>query len=83
MTDQQIYEQLSEFVSDNKRALFDRMAPLRTRHVTVVLEDIYQPHNASAVVRTSDLLGIQDLHIIENRNKFTVSPDVTDRKSVV
>lgn len=77
MTDHQLYERLAAFISDNKRALFDRMAPLRTRHVTVVLEDIYQPHNASAVVRTADLLGIQDMHIIENRNKYTVNPDVT------
>lgn len=77
MTDQQLYEQLSAFISDNKRGLFDRLAPQRTRHITAVLEDIYQPHNASAVVRTCDLLGIQDLHIIENRNKFTVNPDVT------
>ncbi len=77
MTDHQLYDRLAAFISDNKRALFDRMAPLRTRHVTVVLEDIYQPHNASAVVRTADLLGIQDMHIIENRNKYTVNPDVT------
>ena len=77
MTDQEIYERLCAFITPNKRALFDRIAPERTRHVTCVLEDIYQPHNASAVVRTCDLLGIQDLHIIENRNKYTVNPDVT------
>ncbi|MCB0763402.1 MAG: RNA methyltransferase [Flavobacteriales bacterium] len=77
MTDQETYTRLCEFISENKRDLFDRLAPLRTRHITVVLEDVYQPQNASAVVRTSDLLGIQDIHIIENRNKFTVNPDVT------
>ena len=77
MTNEQLYDRLSAFVSDNKRALFDRLAPQRTRHITVVLEDIYQAHNASAVVRTADLLGIQDMHIIENRNKYTVNPDVT------
>lgn len=77
LTDAERYIQLSAFISDNKRALFDRIAPERTRHVTVVLEDIYQPHNASAVVRTCDLLGVQDIHIIENRNKYTVNPDVT------
>jgi tRNA (guanosine-2'-O-)-methyltransferase len=57
MTDQELYERLAAFVSDNKRALFDRLAPLRTRHVTVVLEDIYQPHNASAVVNPDVTLG--------------------------
>lgn len=76
-TDAERYAQLAEFVSANKLNLFDRIAPERTRHITVVLEDIYQPHNASAVVRTSELLGVQDLHIIENRNKYTVNPDVT------
>lgn len=77
MTDLELYERLCEFITENKRALFDRIAQERTRHITCVLEDIYQPHNASAVVRTCDLLGIQDLHIIENRNKYTVNPDVT------
>lgn len=77
MTDQQLYEQLSQFISPNKRELFDRMAPLRTRHVTVVLEDIYQSQNASAVVRTSDLVGLQDIHVIENRNAYQLNPDVT------
>jgi tRNA (guanosine-2'-O-)-methyltransferase len=77
MEDQAMYERLCAFLSDNKRELFERLAPLRTRHITCVLDDIYQAHNASAVVRTCDLLGIQDLHIIENRNKYTVNPDVT------
>lgn len=76
-SDAERYTQLAAFISDNKRSLFDRIAPERTRHVTVVLEDIYQPHNASAVVRTAELLGVQDIHIIENRNKYTLNPDVT------
>jgi len=77
MTDHELYEQLSQFVSPNKRELFDRFSALRTRHVTVVLEDIYQSQNASAVVRTSDLVGIQDVHVIENRNAYQLNPDVT------
>jgi tRNA (guanosine-2'-O-)-methyltransferase len=77
LTDAQLYDRLCSFISENKRALFDRIAPERTRHVTVVMEDIYQPHNASAVVRTCDLLGVQDIHIIENRNKYVMNPDVT------
>lgn len=77
LTDAELYERLADFISPNKRALFDRIALERSRHVTVVLEDIYQPHNASAVVRTCDLLGVQDIHIIENRNKYTLNPDVT------
>ncbi len=77
MTDQELYEKLSAFISDNKRSLFDRLAPLRTRHITVVLEDIYQSQNASAVVRTADLTGIQDIHVIEDRNTYRIDRDVT------
>ncbi len=76
MDDQQLYDRLSAFVTEHKRALFDRIAPTRTRHVTVVLEDIYQSQNASAVLRTCDLVGIQDVHVIENRNTYTVNKDV-------
>jgi tRNA (guanosine-2'-O-)-methyltransferase len=48
----------------------------RTRYLTVVLEDIFQPHNASAVLRTCECFGIQDVHIIENKNQYTINPDV-------
>ena len=65
-----------EFVSEHKKQLFEEKIQFRTKYLTVVLEDIYQPHNASAVLRTSDCFGIQDVHIIENRNKYEVNPDV-------
>jgi tRNA (guanosine-2'-O-)-methyltransferase len=50
---------------------------LRTRYLTVVLEDIYQSHNASAVLRSCDSFGIQDVHVIENKNTFELSTNVT------
>jgi tRNA (guanosine-2'-O-)-methyltransferase len=64
------------FISDNKRNKFDAIIANRTRYLTVVLEDIYQPHNASAVLRSCDCFGIQDVHIIENENPYEVNPDV-------
>ena len=67
---------LSGFVTKNRIQIFNQVLSDRTRYITVVLEDLYQPHNASAVLRTCDCFGIQDVHIIENRNKYTVNPDV-------
>ena len=58
-----LYERATELFSDNKRQLFDRLAPLRTRHLCVVLEDIYQSHNASAVLRSCDCFGVQDVQV--------------------
>jgi tRNA (guanosine-2'-O-)-methyltransferase len=67
---------LLEFISENKRNKFDEVIRLRTRYLTIVLEDIFQPHNASAVLRSCDCFGVQDVHIIENSNKYQVNPDV-------
>ena len=77
MTDLELYTRFCELITDNKRLLFERIAQLRTRHVTVVLEDIYQSQNASAVVRTADLTGIQQIHVIEDRNKYQIDRGVT------
>jgi len=41
-----------------------------------LLEDIYQSQNASAVLRTCDCTGIQDVHIVEERNEYEINPDV-------
>ncbi|MFZ4520975.1 MAG: TrmH family RNA methyltransferase [Bacteroidales bacterium] len=67
---------LSNFVTEERFQKFSDTLRYRTRHLTIVLEDIFQSHNASAVLRTCDCFGIQDVHIIENRNKYEVNPDV-------
>lgn len=67
---------LTPMVNENRLMLIDKILDLRTRYVTLVLEDIYQPHNASAVLRTCDCFGIQDVHIIENRNRYELNPEV-------
>lgn len=67
---------LIQFVTPHKQELFDEVIQQRTRYLTVVLEDIFQSQNASAVLRTCDCFGIQDVHIIENHNENRVNPDV-------
>ena len=80
-TDQLLLQHLGEFVSASKKQLINKILEYRTRHVTVVLEDIFQPHNASAVIRSCDCFGIQDLHIVENRNEYILNPNVTQGSS--
>ena len=67
---------LEKMVNENRLELLDKIMQDRTRYVTVVLEDLFQPHNASAVLRTCDCFGIQDIHIVENRNEYTLNPEV-------
>lgn len=67
---------LEQFLTPERIEIMRRILEDRTRHFTIAIEDIYHPHNASAVVRTCDCFGIQDIHIIENRNKYEVNPKV-------
>lgn len=73
---EKLIEHLSGFVTERRVKLFDRLLNHRTRYITVVLEDLFQPHNASAVLRSCECFGIQDVHIIENQNEYRISPDV-------
>ncbi|MDZ7744028.1 MAG: RNA methyltransferase [Bacteroidota bacterium] len=75
-TKRELISFLSEYITENKRQKFEDVVNYRTRHITLVLEDLYQSHNASAVMRSCDCFGVQDVHIIENKNVFKVSKDV-------
>jgi tRNA (guanosine-2'-O-)-methyltransferase len=68
---------LSQFVNDERLPLFHQVLEKRTTYITVVLEDIYQTQNASAVLRTCDCFGLQNVHIVENTNRFKVNAGVT------
>jgi tRNA (guanosine-2'-O-)-methyltransferase len=74
--DYQLVNYLSEFITTERNELFDRILDLRTRYLTVVLENIYQPQNASAAMRSVDCFGLQDAHVIENSNNFEVDREV-------
>jgi len=67
---------LAEFITKKRLDTFNEVLSKRTRYITVALEDIYQSHNASAVLRSCDCFGIQDVHIIENKNEYLLNPDV-------
>lgn len=76
MINPDLVDYLSTYLTPRRLELFNKVLNKRTRHITVVLEDIYQSQNASAVLRTCDCFGIQDVHVIENRNEFNVNTEV-------
>lgn len=76
MTTLKLIQHLSEFITENRLQTFQAVLKNRTRYLTIVLEEIYQPHNASAAMRTCDCFGIQDVHIIENKNSFNPNPEI-------
>lgn len=69
-------EILSPFVSDERKSRVDEVLGRRTRSITVVLDRIHDAHNASAVLRSCEAFGIQEVHVIESK----VTPFVISRK---
>ncbi len=71
-----LLDRFYQHISDNKKEKFESIILDRTRHVTVVLENLFQPHNAAAVLRSCDCFGVQDVHVIENSNKYKPNKDI-------
>jgi len=65
-----------DWLSEHKKTRFAEILNQRTRQLTVVLENIFQPHNASAVIRSCDAFGLQDLHVIERSNPFRPNKEI-------
>lgn len=73
---QKLITYLTQFVTANRWEKIKATAPLRTNYVTVVLEDVYQPHNMSAALRSAECFGVQSVHIIEHRNTYKIDQSV-------
>jgi tRNA (guanosine-2'-O-)-methyltransferase len=63
-------------LTPERRALLQRVVAERTRHFSMVLEDLKDPHNISAVIRTSEVFGLQDVHVINEVNPYRVTKSV-------
>lgn len=72
----ELITRLTPFVTEHRLARMLDVLSRRTRYLTIVVEDIYQSQNASAVLRSCECFGVQDVHIIENLNKYEINPDV-------
>jgi tRNA (guanosine-2'-O-)-methyltransferase len=67
MVDLDYLEYLENILTENRKQRFLNVLKNRTRHFTVAVEDVFQMHNTSAVMRSCEVFGIQELHVIEQR----------------
>lgn len=67
---------LETYLTDDRKERFKKVLSERTRHFTVVTEDVYQLHNTSAVMRTCDVFGIQDLHVVEEKVSKRIDKEI-------
>ena len=67
---------LQSFLTERRIALFDNVLKERSRHFTVAVEDVYQLHNTSAVIRSCESFGVQELHVIEEINAKRIDREI-------
>ena len=74
--DLDLLEHLQGFLTDRRKETFEGVLSKRTRHFTVVTEDVYQLHNTSAVMRSCDVFGVQDLSIVEEIHSKRIDKEI-------
>ena len=76
MTDLAYLEYLEGFLTDNRKARFMEVLSTRTNHFTVAVEDIFQLHNTSAVMRSCEVFGIQQLNVVEEKFGKSIDKEI-------
>uniref|UniRef100_UPI00404A3DB6 TrmH family RNA methyltransferase n=1 Tax=Flavobacterium sp. TaxID=239 RepID=UPI00404A3DB6 len=76
MKDLAYYNYLKEFLTESRIEKIDSVLSKRTQHFTVCIEDVFQLHNTSAVMRTCDVFGIQSLHVINQRFEKNIDTEI-------
>ncbi|PTM10359.1 MAG: rRNA methyltransferase [Bacteroidetes bacterium] len=76
MIDEKLVTYLESYLTKNRIERFNEVLAYRTKHFTVATEDVYQLHNTSAVMRSCDVFGIQELHVIEEQNVKRIDREI-------
>lgn len=76
MIDLKLLEHLETYLTDSRKQKFSNVLSQRTKHFTVATEDVYQLHNTSAVIRSCDVFGVQEVNIIEERNTKRIDREI-------
>lgn len=76
MPDLKLLEYLENYLTKQRKERFRKVLAKRTKHFTVATEDVYQLHNTSAVIRSCDVFGIQEVHIVEEINSKRIDREI-------
>jgi tRNA (guanosine-2'-O-)-methyltransferase len=72
----ELYKYLQQFITPERYRLINEKIEFRTRYVSLLVENIYQSHNASAILRTADCFGVQDIYVVEKNNRFSANEEI-------
>jgi tRNA (guanosine-2'-O-)-methyltransferase len=67
MQNNDLFTYLQGYLTEERKERFLEVLKNRTKFLTVAIEDVYQMHNTSAIIRSCDVFGIQEVHVVEDR----------------
>ncbi len=73
----EVLEALTPFVSETRQARIERVLGARLAGLTVVIENLHDPHNGAAALRSVEGFGLCELHVVEQAEPFRFSSKVT------
>lgn len=76
MSDLKLLEYLESYLTENRKQRFKNVLAQRTKYFTVATEDVYQLHNTSAVIRSCDVFGVQEVNIVEEINSKRIDREI-------
>ncbi len=76
MIDLKLLEHLETYITEHRKTRFESILSQRTKFYTVATEDVYQLHNTSAVLRSCDVFGIQEVNVVEERNVKSIDREI-------
>jgi tRNA (guanosine-2'-O-)-methyltransferase len=76
MTDRDHLAYLESYLTDARKERFGKVLSQRTNHFCVAMEDVFQLHNTSAVMRTCEIFGVQQLHVVEERYGKSIDKEI-------
>lgn len=76
MIDLKYLEFLENILTDNRKERFSNVLANRTNHFTVAMEDVFQLHNTSAVMRSCEVFGVQELNVVEEKFGKSIDKEI-------
>lgn len=63
----ELLDYLETIITEERKQRFIKVLQSRSKHFSIAVEDVFQLHNTSAVMRSCEVFGIQELNVIEQR----------------